>query len=66
LAQVRPQVIGILQADAQAKETRGHACCLPTGPGLERRVDSAEAGRVLDQLQPKFDLTRYITVGDVE
>jgi putative nucleotidyltransferase with HDIG domain len=49
LDQVRPEVSGVLEPDAEAQEPRRDAFGLPAGSRLERRGDPAQAGGVLDQ-----------------
>ena len=66
LGEVGPQVLDILQPDAQPEQSGRHAVALPTGARLERRGDAAEARRVLDQAQRALDGPRGLAVGDVE
>ena len=46
---VSPQVLDVLEADAEAEQAGRDPCPFVAGTRFERRRDSAEAGRVLDQ-----------------
>jgi hypothetical protein len=51
LCQVCPKVLDVLEADAEAEQAGRDARSFPTGAGLKRGRDAAEAGCVLDQRQ---------------
>src|SRR5206468_7484011 len=59
-----PQLVDVLEPDAEPQQVLGHPVSLPAVARLHRRLDPAEARRVLDQMGRRLDPAR-ITV-DVE
>ena len=64
LVEVGPQLVDVLEPDAEPEQVLGHAVSLPAVARLHRRLDSAQARRVLDQAGRCLDLARVAV--DVE
>ena len=64
LLEVGPELVDVLEADAEPEQVLGHAVALPAAARLHRRLDAAEARRVRDQPRRRLDLPRV--AGDVE
>ena len=55
LLEVGPQLVDVLEADAEAQQAGRDAVALPAGARLEHRLRAAEARRVDDQPRPRLD-----------
>src|SRR5262249_30206031 len=66
LSEVTPDVVNVLEPDAQTQQAGWDAVALPPGAGLERGCDAAEARCVLDQPQRALHPGGALAVGDVE
>src|SRR5215218_3354946 len=64
MLQVRPQLVGVLEPDAEAKEPARDAVALPAVAALDRGADTAEARLVRDQ--PRGGLNRERVALEVE
>src|ERR671937_610281 len=64
LLEVGPELLDVLEPDAEPQQVLRHAIALPAIPGLDDGVDAAEARCVLDQ--PRRGLDRARVTGDVE
>src|SRR5215218_6786190 len=58
MLQVRPQLVGVLEPDAEAKEPARDAVALPAVAALDRGADAAEARLVRDQSRRRLDRAR--------
>src|SRR5512132_1110589 len=58
LLEVGPELIDVLEPDAQAEQVLRYAVTFPAAAALQHRVDTAEAGRIRDRLQGPFDARR--------
>src|SRR6266550_906821 len=63
LLEVGPELVRILEPDAETEQAGRDSVALPARAALERRLGATEAGRVLDHAQRGLDLVR---IGDVE
>src|SRR5262245_20102587 len=64
MVQICPQRVDVFEPDAEPKQVLGHALAFPAVARLHRRLDAAEARRILDHASRGLDLARV--AGDVE
>src|SRR6266511_6060775 len=64
--QVRPELVCLLESDAEPEQPGGNAVSLPAMARLHGRVDTAQAGGVCDQPGRSLDPPRRLAVDDVE
>src|SRR5450432_2057147 len=66
VAQVAPEVLHVLESDAEAQKAGRDAVALPAGTGFEGGGDAAETRGVLDQREGALNGGGLFAVGDVK